>query len=519
MSGYGTMQPVAKAFKLAREMRPELKTVGLVWNPTEANSQSQTRLARSVCAELGITLLEANAENATGVAEAANSLVARGVEAIWMSGDVTVMVAADAVIAAARRGRIPAFSVIPPTAKKGALFDLGADYYEIGKATGNLAADFLEGRRLADVPVDDLLVETLIVNRLALEGLKDPWQLPEAVMQRASIVIDATGTHSRSPATASLSAQPGASSKIAPIKPPSRRFRVELIEYLDTPNVEVAREGVFDAFQKAGWQRGVNFELRVRNAQGDMATLGSIVDAAVTAGADLIIPCTTPALQGALRRGRSKPMVFTLVANPVVAGAGKSDNDHLPYVTGSYVSAPFDEGLRRLKLCLPGTKRIGTLYVPAEVNSVYYKEQLEVAAKKAGLKLETLGVSASGEVPDAALALCGRNIDVFCQISDNLTGGSFASIAQATRKSRIPLFGFATSQVRNGAFMALSTDFYDNGVASAHLAMRVLEGENPAHIPFEPVRKTRFALNLAEAAHCGVTIPDSLVKSADQVIR
>jgi ABC-type uncharacterized transport system substrate-binding protein len=421
------------------------------------------------------------------------------------------------VIAAARRARIPAFSVIPPTARKGAIFDLGADYHEIGVATGNFAADVLDGRRTAEVPVDNLLVETVVINRLAFEGLKDQWQLPEAVLQRASVVIDASGTHTRAAPSNAPSASPIAK-PAGEIKPPARRFRVDLIEYLDTPNVEIAREGLFDAFQKAGWQRGGNFDLRLRNAQGDMATLSSMVDAAVTE-ADLIISSTTPALQGVLRRGRGKPLVFTLVANPVVAGAGKSDHDHLPFVTGSYVSAPFEEGLRLIKTCLPNTRRIGTLYVPAEVNSVYYKEQLEAAAKKANLHLEVLGVSASGEVPDAALALCGRDIDVVCQISDNLTGASFASIVNAAKKSRIPVFGFATTQARNGAFMTLSTDFYDNGVASAHLAMRVLQGENPAQIPFERVRKTRFALNLPAAAHCGVKIPDNLVKSADEVIR
>src|SRR5436190_1286178 len=124
MAGYGTLQPVAEAFKTAKQMRPELQKVGLVWNPTESNSEAQTRLARLVCGEIGITLLEANAENTTGVAEAANSLTARGVEALWVSGDVTVLVATDAVIAAARRAKIPVFTVIPPSAKKGALFDL-----------------------------------------------------------------------------------------------------------------------------------------------------------------------------------------------------------------------------------------------------------------------------------------------------------------------------------------------------------------------------------------------------------
>jgi ABC-type uncharacterized transport system substrate-binding protein len=283
--------------------------------------------------------------------------------------------------------------------------------------------------------------------------------------------------------------------------------------------VELAREGVLDGFTSAGWRRDVDFDLRLRNAQGDMATLSSLVDAALTDNTDLIITSTTPALQGALRRGRGKLLVFTLVANPVLAGAGKSDDDHLPFVTGSYVPAPFEEGLRRLKACLPTTRRIGTLYVPAEVNSVFYKDQLEATARKLEFELEAIGVSSSGEVSDGALALCGRNIDVFCQIADNLTGSTFASIAQVARNSRIPLIGFASGHARQGAFMTLATDYYDNGVASARLAMRVLNGEDPAQIPFEPVSRTRFIVNLAAARQLGITIPESLVKSADEVIR
>jgi ABC-type uncharacterized transport system substrate-binding protein len=283
--------------------------------------------------------------------------------------------------------------------------------------------------------------------------------------------------------------------------------------------VELAREGVLHAFESAGWHRGVHLDLRFRNASGDMATLSSMIDAAVTEGTDLLIASTTPALQGALRRGRGRPLVFTLVANPVVAGAGKSDTDHLPFVTGSYVQAPFAEGLEALKACIPGTKRIGTLYVPGEVNSVFYKEQLLAAAGKFNIEVETVGVSASGEVPDAALALCGRGIDVFCQLSDNLTGASFASIARAAKKSRIPLMGFATGQARSGAFMTLSRDFYDNGVASGRLAMRVLSGEDPSRIPFEQLLKTRLILNLTAAAESVITIPERLMKGADEVIR
>ena len=89
---------------------------------------------------MGITLLEANAgHSSAGVGEAAASLVSRGAQALFISGDVTVLVAADAVVAAAKQGRIPAFSIIPPNVTKGTLFDLGANFHEVGVETGELA--------------------------------------------------------------------------------------------------------------------------------------------------------------------------------------------------------------------------------------------------------------------------------------------------------------------------------------------------------------------------------------------
>ncbi len=111
MVGIGSFVPVVPAFELARQMFPSLKTVGNVWNPAESNSEAFTREARKVSADLGIELLEANVDNTAGVFEAASSLVARGVEALWIGGDNTVASAADSVVAAARAGRIPVFSI------------------------------------------------------------------------------------------------------------------------------------------------------------------------------------------------------------------------------------------------------------------------------------------------------------------------------------------------------------------------------------------------------------------------
>jgi ABC-type uncharacterized transport system substrate-binding protein len=195
MAGYGTMQPIKEAFELIKKMNPSLTKLGLVWNSAEANSLSQTTFARKIAPSLGITLMEANAENSTSVSDAAASLVSRGVEAIWVSGDVTVLVAVDAVIDAARRGRIPVISVIPPTVKKGALLDIGGNYTMVGRAMGMRAADVLDGRRPSEFRAEFYEPKTLTLNKKALVGLKGTWSIPADIEARASLIIDDKGEH------------------------------------------------------------------------------------------------------------------------------------------------------------------------------------------------------------------------------------------------------------------------------------------------------------------------------------
>ena len=78
MVGIGTLQPVVETFRLARRLAPRLARVGVAWNPSEANSEAGTKVARIICTELGIELLEANVEGSAAVREAVASLVAGG---------------------------------------------------------------------------------------------------------------------------------------------------------------------------------------------------------------------------------------------------------------------------------------------------------------------------------------------------------------------------------------------------------------------------------------------------------
>jgi ABC-type uncharacterized transport system substrate-binding protein len=191
MAGLGSLPPVHELFELLKEVHPTIARVGLVWNPAEANSEAATRLARAAAEEFELQLVEGNADSSTAAGEVAASVLARGVDALWISTDITVSTASDVMIEAARRAGVPVVTSLPGTAKRGALIDLGSSFFDIGAVQGQLVADVLEGRELASVPILNWTPNTLHVNLDALEGLRETWRIPASVLAQASVVIDA----------------------------------------------------------------------------------------------------------------------------------------------------------------------------------------------------------------------------------------------------------------------------------------------------------------------------------------
>src|ERR1700687_1745883 len=195
--GIGSFLPVGEAFGIARDMFPGLKRVGVAWNPAEANSRAFTEKARQACQAMNIQLLEANVENSNGVLEAEDSLVARGAQALWIGGDVTVSIAVDAVISVGQKARIPVFSITPGKPDRGTLFDYGADFYQIGKQTGELTSRILRGADPTLIPVTNEVPIHFVVNTTAMKDLKQQWRITDDILRRANVFVDETGVHNR----------------------------------------------------------------------------------------------------------------------------------------------------------------------------------------------------------------------------------------------------------------------------------------------------------------------------------
>ena len=522
LAGIGTFQPVEQILREAQRLWPGLKVVGVVWNPAERNSETCTLKAREVCQTLGLELLEANVDQSKDVREAADSLVARGVQAFWTGADVTVNSATAALCEVARKARIPVFSNTSGQVVDGTLFDLGANYLEVGHCVGSIASGILNGASPSALVITNFMPQRVMLNKQALKNLRDPWRFSNDLIARADVILGEDGRVEKEAAhlgttspPAVLTMQNAKSQATAPAKRPlGRRWQIGEVAYVESVMVEEAMLGLRAGLKEAGLNEGADFTLRTLSAQGDMAALGSLFDSAKVAGTDLYVVYGTPTLQAAIRQIRDTPVVFTVVADPFVAGAGKSDQDHLRNITGVYTQGPYREMVQLLRTHFPAIKRIGTLFCPAEANSVANKDLFVREASQCGLIVETVPANSASELSDAALALCSRSLDAVVQVVDNLSAAGFPAIAHAAAQAHLPVFACQGTAAKQGAVVVLARDYYDAGRETALKAARVMRGESPNSIPFSPPTKMQVLVNLKQAQESRLTIPEALLREA-----
>ncbi|MDF3058069.1 MAG: hypothetical protein K0R17_2284 [Rariglobus sp.] len=502
LAGFGTMQPVALAFQTAREMNPALDSVGVVWNTGEANSEVQVKLARKVCADLGITLLEGGIENASGVGESTAALVARGVDAIWVAGDTTVLTAIDSLIAAARKGRVPVFTVVPSNIKRGVLFDIGADYSEVGRIVGVLAGEVLNGRKPAGVPIENRMPENLTLNLQVPAGLKDRWVVSPSIVKRAATYIDAQGVeHTTASATvpvASPSAGPAAASsaKATPVRLP----RVAIVQHNTQAVFDAGVQGFLDGLAAGGFRDGETMALRKFNPLGDTNLANAVAVEVAQGGYDLILTATTPSLQTVANANRTRrtPHLFALVADPSATGVGVSATDplaHPSHLSGYGTRLPVISAFRIAREINPALKTVGTLWNTSEVNSEVQLRDARQICKELGITLVEVNVDSTNAVTEATAVLLGREVEAVFIPGDITVLGAVNNVLQTAQRAGIPVFSLFPSAQPKGELFNVGADYRAVGHKTGLLAAEVLHGRSIATIPVENFVPERLALN------------------------
>lgn len=291
-----------------------------------------------------------------------------------------------------------------------------------------------------------------------------------------------------------------------------KRWNIDIIKYISNSYTQEFEEAIISRLYKEGFENKRDYVLRIRSAQGDMTNLTMLIDSAVNDNTDLLITLQSQTLYTAIIRAPEIQKAFSLLQNPFIVGAGSSDTDHLPNLTGVYMIPPYNELFDAISKCKPRLKRLGTLYIAGNDESEYRKKELESIAYKNGYEIIAEGYTSQIEISEAAKTLLSRNIDGVIHLMDPAQDITFSALFQAARTKRKPLFSVVYNMQKLGASIAYSTDRNETADAFANIIIRIIKGEHSTNIPFEnDINLTkRVGVNPAMAKDAGFHIPDSV---------
>jgi ABC-type uncharacterized transport system substrate-binding protein len=296
---------------------------------------------------------------------------------------------------------------------------------------------------------------------------------------------------------------------------------IAVIRAADWIGREWAEDAIRVGLLESDLERDRDYELRISSAQGDLTTLPSLIDAAIDAKVKVIVTLQDATLAAAVQRAKNVPVVFHLLSDPFAAGAGTTDSNHAPNITGVYSPGFGDpEQTRRVEMIqkvVPKARKIGVLFSQEEALSVSFKDRMTAAAKKAGLQVVAVPVSNVADVGEATRSLCSQKVNAI-ELFGNVAHAGFASLIKTARECKVPVFSPSPFEVVQGAVLSFAPDFQEGGVQAGKMIGRILKGESPANIPFYRVQATKLIVNAEEAGKTGITISPDLLKQADSVV-
>ncbi|MCB5160952.1 ABC transporter substrate-binding protein [Marinomonas algarum] len=187
VTGLSDMANIKEHLSLIKSFVPNLKAVGVPYNPGEANSVSMLAQLKIVAAEMGIKIVESSAPRTSDVMIAAKQLVGK-VDAIYTPIDNTIISAVESVVKVGIDAQIPVFAGDTDTVARGAVAAIGYDYFDLGRQTGEIVVRILNGEKAGDIDVKmakgtNLFVNPKMAKRMGVD-------VPDDVLARATQIIE-----------------------------------------------------------------------------------------------------------------------------------------------------------------------------------------------------------------------------------------------------------------------------------------------------------------------------------------
>ena len=298
--------------------------------------------------------------------------------------------------------------------------------------------------------------------------------------------------------------------------------RVYRLGYLAGWSLQAHDDALEQALDRMGWRRGQNLLIEYRFTEGKYERYPASADELVRLKPDVIVAPQTAAVLAVQKATASIPTVMIFVAEPVGLGLVQSLARPGGNITGTTLWGGwqiFAKQLQLLREVAPRVSRVAVLWNPANHPAHHLVlRSVEAAARSMKIELHPQGVRALEEFAGAFAAIAQAGAGALLEISDPVFFTHRARLAELAIRAGLPtMFGLRQSVEAGGLMHYGATSAEMIQRAATHVD-RILKGADPAVLPVEEPTNFELVINLKTAKALGLTIPQSLLQRADQVI-
>jgi putative tryptophan/tyrosine transport system substrate-binding protein len=277
-----------------------------------------------------------------------------------------------------------------------------------------------------------------------------------------------------------------------------------------------------DGLQKLGWTDGRNVRIDTRwTTPAEADSMQRFAKEIVALQPDLILSHTTPTTAALLQQTRTIPIIFATVTDPVGSGFVASLPRPGSIVTGFTLVEPTmgSKWVELLKEIAPHVNRVAMLFNPATATYAdYFLKPFKAAAPSLAMEAIAAPVHDSAELETVIAAQAREPNGGLIVMPDSFTDAHRGEILLFVSRYRLPAIYAYRFFAERGGLLSYGADYGDNFRRAAGYVDRVLKGEKPADLPVQAPTKFELVINLKTAKSLGLTIPPSLLATADEVI-
>jgi putative ABC transport system substrate-binding protein len=283
-------------------------------------------------------------------------------------------------------------------------------------------------------------------------------------------------------------------------------------------------KGWFECFvaglRDLGWIEGKNVSIEYRWTEGISERYPLLAAELVRLNPDLILASTTPGAQAVQRATRTIPIVFISVSDPVTSGIVASFARPQGNLTGVSNFQPSMSGklLELLKAAAPNASRFGVLHNPSNAGKVLEVHELQAGGQVLGVVIEPLEVRSTDDFERTFLVLARSSCNALITLADGVTIAHRQRIVDYAKRNRLPTIFQISEFAKAGGLMSYGVNYCHHYRRAATYVDKILKGAKPADLPVELPSTYELVINLKTARALDLTIPKSLLISADEVI-